>query len=68
MYLQSRAEMGSGSTRPRLYPAGVKILIINVICLLLATTAVALRFLARRMKRVSFFLEDYMVVLGLVCY
>lgn len=42
-------------------------IIINVIFVVLATIAVALRFIARRMKRTSFFLEDYLILLALVC-
>ena len=45
---------------------GVELLVIAVVILLLATLAVALRFVSRRIKRVRWAADDYMIIVALV--
>lgn len=45
---------------------GPEIIVSSTICIALATTAVALRFLARRITKLQIKADDYMMVLALV--
>ena len=47
---------------------GVELLVIAVVILSLATLAVALRFVSRRIKRVRWAADDYMIIVALVSY
>ncbi|KAI9760262.1 MAG: hypothetical protein M4579_001776 [Chaenotheca gracillima] len=47
---------------------GVQIIIVTIVFLMLATTAVCLRFYARYMRRVQCVIEDYMVLAALILY
>lgn len=65
-HLQPRAYVKSRSTGPKFDHDSIKFIIVDAILVILATLAVILRFLARRIKRSPFYLEDYMVLVALV--
>ena len=67
MHVQPRKQAAQGSSRAGSGYGGVQTITVTIIFVILATIAVALRFLARRMKHVQFAVEDYMVLVALVC-
>lgn len=68
MDLRLRDQIASRSTSGYgLHYDGVKLIIVNGLFIILATIAVILRFVARRMKRAPFFVEDYLLLIALVC-
>ena len=44
----------------------LKLLVLSVVFLFLATSAVALRFISRRVKRVGLAADDYWIIIALV--
>lgn len=42
------------------------IIVVNVVCFTIACTSVLLRFLARRVARVKYALDDWLIIAGLV--
>lgn len=70
MFLQAQKEHTNHFSRrsPPITSAGIKVVIIIAVFDVLSTIAVALRFYCRKMRRLSFALDDYMVLGALVTF